>query len=361
MGKIALVEKGIASSVSKPYRPKRKHVEELSSKVPASKRPRKSRSLTDDAPTESFTGQPLGAKTKAEASTTPKKHTRVPRAEVASSSERRLKRFRKQPPQAFLDKLNRAQTQRMYVIDRTRSISTISKPSAPLAESKKVIHDQDEPLAETVLLAGTTGNVYTVAITTIPTCTCPDFSKNKSQCKHIIYVLAIVLKAREDLVYQLAFLKNELVEILEAAPLPSSKPRCSEEAERDKRKPLEGDCPICFMPMEPASDDGFLWCKAACGQNVHRECFEQWAKSSMAFNKKVQCVYCRAEWEGNEDSVARILKAGGGHKGREGYINVGEQLGLDKRRDYSTYHQFWLRKQRRLGLLQDVDEGGAYD
>ena len=40
---------------------------------------------------------------------------------------------------------------------------------------------------ETVELAGTTGNVYSITINKVPSCTCPDSLKG-NQCKHIIYV-----------------------------------------------------------------------------------------------------------------------------------------------------------------------------
>lgn len=54
-----------------------------------------------------------------------------------------------------------------------------------------------------------------------------------------------------------------------------------------KRKPVEGDCPVCFMEFEPKED--IIWCKAACGNNIHKKCFEQWAVTTS--NKGVRCVY----------------------------------------------------------------------
>ena len=54
-----------------------------------------------------------------------------------------------------------------------------------------------------------------------------------------------------------------------------------------KRKPVEGDCPVCFMEFEPKED--IVWCKAVCGNNIHKKCFEQWAATTS--NKGVRCVY----------------------------------------------------------------------
>ena len=56
----------------------------------------------------------------------------------------------------------------MFVIDRTRG----GTPEIP---------------EETIDLAGTTGNVYSISICQLPSCTCPD-SKKGNQCKHIVYV-----------------------------------------------------------------------------------------------------------------------------------------------------------------------------
>ena len=80
--------------------------------------------------------------------------------------EKRLRRYRSQAPSSYLEKLHRATTQRMFVIDRARD---------------------DEALEETVLMAGTTGNIYSVTIGLVPSCTCPDHQKG-NQCKHIVYV-----------------------------------------------------------------------------------------------------------------------------------------------------------------------------
>jgi hypothetical protein len=38
-----------------------------------------------------------------------------------------------------------------------------------------------------IWIAGTTGNIYTIKIALVPTCSCPDSSKG-NQCKHIVYV-----------------------------------------------------------------------------------------------------------------------------------------------------------------------------
>jgi hypothetical protein len=99
--------------------------------------------------------------------------------------------------------------------------------------------------------------------------------------------------------YQLAFLSDELQEIFANAPVTRAPDFGHDENGSDKstgqviRKPIEGDCPICVFEMKP--DEDMVWCMAACGQNFHRRCFEQWRQSKMG--GLVTCVYCRSEWQ----------------------------------------------------------------
>ena len=86
--------------------------------------------------------------------------------------------------------------------------------------------------------------------------------------------MRLVLKAPPHLEYQLALLTSELHEIFSQSPMPPSE--ATEDTDSDKpsnRKPAEGDCPICFMPFD--SEEEIVWCKAACGNNIHAACFEQ--------------------------------------------------------------------------------------
>lgn len=245
------------------------------------------------------------------------------------TTEKRLKRFRDKEPQSFLAVKERALTQRMFVIDRSRG-------------------GTDSDLEETVEIAGTTGNVYSVNIARIPSCTCPH-AKKGNQCKHIIYVLIRVLKAPPHLQYQPAFISSELQEIFSNSP-----PIPSEDAgDKDgRRKPVEGDCPICCEDFNPDSEE-IVYCKAACGNNIHKACFEQWAATKG--HRQVSCPYCRTPWVGDEDMAKNIAKTG--QKNSEGYVNVASQLGLSEERDYSTYHPFWVRRQARQG---NIDSSWRY-
>ena len=90
-----------------------------------------------------------------------------------------------------------------------------------------------------------------------------------------------------------------------------------------------------------------IWCQAACGNNMHKDCFEQWAKSQAG--QTVKCVYCRTPWQVDAGDISELMKTGS--VGADGYVNVADQLGMTGQRDYSTYHPFWVDRQldRRRG------------
>lgn len=231
-------------------------------------------------------------------------------------------RFRPCPPRSFDEIYRRATTQRFYVLTRTRC----GTPECP---------------EEVVELTGSTGNIYTVVVARQPTCDCPHALAG-NQCKHVLYVLSRVLRAPFEYVYQLALLSSELREIFANAPPP---PPASGEEEGGgsgdgdgRRKPVEGDCPICFCEMEAEGGEPVVWCRAACGQNIHKGCFETWAatkrrQAAGGGKAEVTCPYCRSVWEGDGDMIKKIER--NGVRNAEGYVNVASQLGISTERGKS--------------------------
>ncbi|THW12826.1 hypothetical protein D6D23_10005 [Aureobasidium pullulans] len=263
------------------------------------------------------------------------------RTKSQKGEEKRLKPVRKQAPQKYTTIAYRATTQRMVVIDRRRPNNDDcphGKPHCPMEE---------------VDLAGSTGNIYTVRITHVPECTCPDFRINRNpQCKHILYVLLKVLKAPEPLHYQAAFLTSELDDMFDhAGPLPTETVHA--EDKDGKRKPIEGDCPICCEELSQETE-AIVWCQAACGNNLHKTCFDQWAATKG--HDQVTCPYCRTQWQNEVDGSALKGMAKAGPKNKDGYVNVAAQVGMSTRRDYSSYNEYWVRGQRRDGLIDDDDD-----
>ncbi|OKL59115.1 hypothetical protein UA08_05745 [Talaromyces atroroseus] len=204
--------------------------------------------------------------------------------------------------------------------------------------------DTGSALEEHVDMVGTVGNIYSVTISLQPSCTCPDALKG-NQCKHIIYVLVNVLKVREDLRYQLAFLSSELQEIFDNAPLETKDDASFSSSDKEsdgKRKPIDGECAICYMEFQPETEK-IIWCETSCGNNIHKACFDQWAASSR--ENGVRCVYCRAEWPTtNPRDLDMKSLMGNAEYSEDGYLNVANAVGLSGERDYSTYNRFWRRR-----------------
>ena len=61
-------------------------------------------------------------------------------------------------------------------------------------------------------------------------------------------------------------------------------------------------------------------------------------------NRTTDNVISRTPWQGDEESLKKIKNAGGKING-DGYVNVAAELGISGARDYSTYHQHWVRRQ----------------
>jgi predicted nucleic acid-binding Zn finger protein len=218
--------------------------------------------------------------------------------------------------------LERASTQRMFVLSRTQGV-----------EENCHAHNENCPIHQ-IKIAGSTGNVYTVIISHLPTCSCPNtsFKRNDSGqalCKHVLYVLHYVLKVPQHLRYQNVFLTSELKEITKHAPALPTAVVEMEETHDGNRKPVEDDCPICCM--EFAKDDDVTWCRAACGNNIHQDCFNLWAKTKAKDN--VTCPYCRTLWQddkpaksGEQSETLMDVKM---TQRTGGYFNVRDQLDYD--------------------------------
>jgi len=222
-------------------------------------------------------------------------------------------------------------------------------------------------LREEFQVLGSTGNVYTVVIDKKPTCSCPDAMKG-NHCKHILFIFLKVLQVSREsgFWYQKALLTNELEAIFAEAPLaPNSvaHPRINEayaqatgkatsskitdDAAKKKRIPGPGDdCPICYEAMHGIDLKSLAFCQE-CGNALHNECFEQWARTNP---HNLTCVWCRAKW-----FVAASASSSGARRTTEGYINLGGVAGVSPVRDTSTYYHGPKRGRRYYGY-QDYDD-----
>ncbi|PYI10333.1 RING finger domain protein [Aspergillus sclerotiicarbonarius CBS 121057] len=250
----------------------------------------------------------------------PRKRAQAQTSTDEPAPERRARRFRTHPPRTYLERAARALNQRMFVVGHT-------------------VTDVDDAPEMCFDIVGTTGNIYKTTIGKVPTCSCPDAQKG-NQCKHICYVLVKALRAPQHLQYQLAFLSSELRDMYHGSPI--NREPDTEEKNDGNRKPVEGDCPICFMEFEPDKEE-IVWCRAACGNNIHQTCFQKWAATQQ--EQGVRCVYCRSPWQTDTSNLKLDKLVKEGTISSDGYVNVADQVGLSGVRDYSTYHSFWVHRQ----------------
>lgn len=101
--------------------------------------------------------------------------------------EKRLRRFRENPPQSYLDRFSRANSQRCVHRTNTVFIRMISNSKRRMFVINRTRIEVENFSEEQIEIAGSTGNIYHVNICLVPSCTCPD-NKKGNQCKHIIYV-----------------------------------------------------------------------------------------------------------------------------------------------------------------------------
>jgi len=278
-------------------------------------------------------------------------------------------RYVSDPSHKVLERIDRALTQRLYLVNQEEVVST----------------NDDEGLARSYAVLGSTNNVYDIHVGKIPTCSCPDFEKGHL-CKHILFVMLKVLRVPQNspLIYQKALLQSELQSIFAAAPpIPShgvvasnvivsayqhatgkspGKGKSSSEAidvdveeeskeETDLTDEEECDCPICFEAMPLKVTEALERC-CTCKKRIHKDCIEHWFKHSK------NCPMCRGPWLSAATILKRGLEKRGGGGGADGgrYINISasgnvsaaaEVDVLDDDNDYDDYRHRYRRRRGR--------------
>ena len=246
------------------------------------------------------------------------------------TKEKRLERWRSHASQASSDRIGRALSQRMYLLEEeARGDGRLYK------------------------ILGSTGNVYDVTIDREPSCSCPDARKGNI-CKHIFFVMVRVLRCDRDapIVHQKALLSSELRALfdrcdghrwrppeandatkrayLEATGRTPKKKQRQEEPPPPVDDDSQDDCAICFEPLGTAN---LTRCQNACKKALHAECLRKWARAAKG---NVTCPTCRAPWI-FDDASSATSKTGSDHTFNEGYLNLAATQGQDRHRDTSTY------------------------
>ncbi|XP_062165343.1 uncharacterized protein LOC133871898 [Alnus glutinosa] len=178
---------------------------------------------------------------------------------------------------------------------------------------------------------GATGNVYTVALSSTPSCTCPD---RTTPCKHILFVFIRVLGVSlDDACLRRRNLRpchvNRLLEtptapgVLAGASVRERFHQLFFQARQGTSRPnveiQDGiTCPVCLDEMR--SGERVVSC-GTCRNPIHEECLLRWKRSRG--RRPASCVICRARWRDRVDqerylnlaayiSEDNIVEGGGG-------------------------------------------------
>ena len=127
------------------------------------------------------------------------------------------------------------------------------------------------------------------------TCTCPDFMRRRSTCKHIIFVSTRVLRMSTYSAIITSSMDQSLSSLLLQSKEASEKEATdallepNEEGGDEPAKKLDGSCPICFDDFESSDESKCEWC-STCKNPIHKACLGIWLR------QKQNCPLCRARW-----------------------------------------------------------------
>ncbi|CAG8753882.1 18138_t:CDS:2, partial [Dentiscutata erythropus] len=196
---------------------------------------------------------------------------------TSNKKERRKARCRTVCSKRTKDRINRATSQRMYLIERK---------------------DVDQTKKQFTVM-GSTGNMF-------------------------VYLKVLRVPSTSKLIFQRALLSKEIRSIFSKSPdlatLANYRVRSfynsiAKVTDNVKRRPIDGDCPICYEPLKPEEVDTIVWCRGGCGNNIHKDCFTQWKNTrniGIGYGR-VTCVFCRKDWK--ENLSERFTK--------DGFLNLG--------------------------------------
>ncbi|KAI3857678.1 hypothetical protein MKW98_028942 [Papaver atlanticum] len=179
-------------------------------------------------------------------------------------------------------------------------------------------------------ILGATGNVYTVTLSTAPSCNCPD---RAVPCKHILFVYLRVLGVslddqclrRKTLgTCQLTRLLNTPTSLQSIAGARARERFhhlfSTSNASPPPRIELGNDatCPICLDEMN--KEDKVVEC-GTCRNVLHKECLITWKRSR---GRRATCVICRARWREKAEQDKYLNLAA--YAGEEDTVQDGVQL-----------------------------------
>ncbi|KAK9149295.1 hypothetical protein Scep_008052 [Stephania cephalantha] len=235
-------------------------------------------------------------------------------------------RHRSRPMQPITDRIVRALHHRLRLLHRsplahngsdTNFINSIYAFSPIADRIVRALHHHLRLLHRSAsgsdfYVLGATGNVYTVTLSTAPSCSCPD---RTVPCKHILFVFLRVLglSLNDTCLRRRTLRPCQLDRLLGARVSPET---LAGARTREKfhelfsqmagvgppppRRKVEledgATCPVCLEEMVAREGDGSRTVVACgtCRNPVHVECLLTWRRSRG--RRAATCVICRAKW-----------------------------------------------------------------
>lgn len=167
----------------------------------------------------------------------------------------------------------------------------------------RLLHRSDS----TFYVLGATGNVYTITLSSTPSCSCPD---RTTPCKHILFIYIRVLNISLDdtCLWRRTLRPCQLSRLLNTPMSSQALAGASTRAKfhqlyfqdrfdnNNNTRPIlnleDGTlCPICLEELK--REEKLVAC-ATCRNLLHEECLMAWKRSSR--RRSTSCVICRARW-----------------------------------------------------------------
>lgn len=194
------------------------------------------------------------------------------------------------------------------------------KPTQPIADrivralrhQLRLLHRSDQ---SKFFVLGATGNVYTVTLSSTPSCTCPD---RTTPCKHILFIFirALGVSLDDACLRRRTLRPCQLNRLLGTPTLPDALAGASvrerfhqlffQARQGANLQPIveieDGTtCPICLDEM--VKEERVVSC-GTCRNPIHEECLLRWKRSRG--RRSASCVICRARWRAEQEKYLNL-------------------------------------------------------
>jgi predicted nucleic acid-binding Zn finger protein len=155
---------------------------------------------------------------------------------------------------------------------------------------------------------GGSGAQYEVAVHRTITCSCPDFQNRRRKCKHILFVMARVLRLSQA---ELEDLGPDVVMDAETRARLHERATSAEERRtvpRPSHREPDTECGIC---CEVFAHTSVVRDCTTCWHTAHQACLRAWTLAMRRDSRS--CPYCRGESMGVEPRLFAPPGGVGGH------------------------------------------------